>query len=50
MDDLRVRLFAQEAELASLRLERVRLQQVIDAMDNDTLPEYASAYAADRLV
>lgn len=40
IDGLRIRIHAQEAELESLRMERMRMQQVIDTMDNEALPEY----------
>lgn len=38
--------FMPKKQLGSLRLERMRLQQVIDAMDNETLPEFEEEYVA----
>lgn len=38
--------FMPKKQLGSLRLERMRLQQVIDAMDNETLPGFEEEYVA----
>lgn len=38
--------FMPKKQLGSLRLERMRLQQVIDAIDNETLPEFEEEYVA----
>ena len=40
VEDLRAHITALEAELDGLRYERERMQQVIDSMETETLPEY----------
>ena len=40
VEELRRLIAAQAAELESLRLERLEMQQTLDAMENETLPGY----------
>ena len=40
VEELKRLIAVQAAELESLRLERLQLQQTLDAMENETLPGY----------
>ena len=40
LEELRRRIAAQEVELEGLRMERLRTQQLLDAIENETLPRY----------
>lgn len=46
VEDLRNRITAMEAELESLRAERLRLQRLVDSMENESLPGYEERFSS----
>ena len=44
VEELRGQIAAQELELESLRVDRLRMQQILDAIENEMLPGYTGKF------